>query len=112
MTDDEKAIVARWVQECGMAERLRDPAVRARIRLMFEGPAARRLGLPTPPQSIAPEPLDGVEEDREPMACHNCGATLEQCIADPPCCRTTPGKQGCLHGGDPIEQNEESTNND
>jgi hypothetical protein len=88
MTDDE--VCARWAWESGLINRLRDPAVRARIRLMFGGAA----------------------EDKEPMACHNCGATLEQCIADPPCCRTTPGKQGCLHGGDPIEQNEESTNND
>lgn len=46
MTDDENAIVARWAQERGLAKRLRDPAVRARVRLMFGGAVARRPGSP------------------------------------------------------------------
>lgn len=33
------------------------------------------------------------------LPCHNCGASLSKCFADPPCCRTENGKHGCLHGG-------------
>lgn len=68
MTDDE--VCARWAWESGLINRLRDPAVRARIRLMFGGAA----------------------EDKDPMACHNCGGEIRTC----PACGAGPeGSDDC-----------------
>jgi predicted house-cleaning noncanonical NTP pyrophosphatase (MazG superfamily) len=38
------------------------------------------------------------DAERDRLRCRNCGATLDACFADPPCCRTQGGKAGCLHG--------------
>jgi predicted house-cleaning noncanonical NTP pyrophosphatase (MazG superfamily) len=35
---------------------------------------------------------------KDSLPCRNCGATLDACFANPPCCRTQGGKKGCLHG--------------
>lgn len=40
---------------------------------------------------------DGFGDADDDMPCVNCGTRVAVCMLNPPCCRTTSEKRGCLH---------------